>query len=105
MENQKADLEKKVSELTAVFSEMLGELAKLYDSKEELKKELETEERNFNNMQLIVDCVNGRLNEAKRALNAFYNNEDYTPLGKFVFCRSMVHEDKPDEKQAAKDSN
>lgn len=96
MENIKLELEKKVSNLTAIYGEMLKELADLYDSREEIKKELELCEQNFNNVHILVDCVVGRLNESKKLLNAIYNNEEFVPVTTFIFDRYMVRNEKKD---------
>lgn len=94
IENRKIELEKKVSDLTAVYVEMLTELATQYDSLEALKKELELGNKNFDNMHLLVDCVHGRLNETKQSLNEVYNGAGFIVVNNFKFSRWMVVEEK-----------
>lgn len=97
MEQQKLNLEKKVSQLTSVFSEMLNQLAILYDDKEELEQELKIRKQDFDDLHIMTDCVFGRLNEAKKNLNAIYNNEDYLLPNIFIFDRSMIQNIKKEE--------
>ena len=90
-ENMKNELEKKVSDLTSVYMGMLNELARIHDNKEIIEQQLKQEEKNFNQMHIVIDCVYGRLNEAKKSLNLIYNNDDkFIPMNKFVFDRNMV---------------
>lgn len=97
MEARKSELEKKVRDLTAVYSEMLKELATQYDSIEVLRKELSLAEQNFDNMHLLVDCVSGRLGETKQLLNMVYNGEEFIPMNNFLFSRAMVKSEEEKE--------
>ena len=89
-DKQKQEVEKKISDLTAVYLSFLTELASIHDKREEIREQLKKEDQSFESVSILTDCVLGRLNEAKKVINALYNNEDPIPLNKFVFDRSMV---------------
>ena len=90
MDSQKTELENKVSELTKVYVQMLNSLADIYDEKEQIEKQLQEFEHNFKSVLLLTDCIVFKLNESKKSLNALYNNEEFTPIPKFIFSRDMV---------------
>ena len=88
----KEEAESQVRELTTVYTSMLKELKNHHDEMQDLKKKYEEVESNFNGVQLLTDCIKGRLEDAKRILNMIYNNEEYTPLTKFIFTPELVQE-------------
>jgi len=90
MTDQKCQLEKMVAELTSVYSEFLTDLNSQYQHLQELREEFEKREHAFTGSQILADCVKARLDQAKKLLNAVYNNEDCEQLSIFKFIPEMI---------------
>lgn len=95
----KEKTEKKVSELTAIYNNMLIDLKKTYNDIEHLKEQLEKLEIDFTSLEVITDCIKFKLDAEKKLLSKIYNKEEYDLIHDFKFYPDLIRIDKEEKKR------
>ena len=102
-ESYKKELEERIGELTYIYKNFLENLDNILKQKEENDNQIQkindmnkNLEKDYNSMNVITDCIKGRMDELRRDLKEIYNNKyvDRKPRFEYSIIQNINYEEK-----------